>query len=112
MNDSQFHFFSYRRLPLRLTAQQVALMLNCHEEAIPALVMAKLLNPLGKPPANGVKFFCTEFILERCKDVKWLGRMTNVIHEYHRRKNAAKRTQPPHRNGSRPSSDVPGARED
>ena len=96
MNDLECRFFAMLRQPQpRLTAQQVAWLLNCRDHDIPALVAAKLLKPLGNPPANGVKYFGTTFVLERCQDVAWLARVTNAIHDYWRRKNAAKKPKPP-----------------
>jgi hypothetical protein len=95
MNDQQRNFLTVlRQPPPRLTAQQTAWALNCQEHDIPALIAAKLLKPLGSPPANGVKYFCTQFVLERSKDTTWLARITNAIHEHWRRKNAAKKSHP------------------
>ena len=52
------------QLPARLTAEQAAWVLNCQVHDIPALVAARLLKPLGNPPANGIKFFATADLLE------------------------------------------------
>ena len=56
------------QLPARLTAEQAAWVLNCQPHDIPVLVAAKLLKPLGNPPANGIKFFATADLLEAVKD--------------------------------------------
>jgi hypothetical protein len=45
-----------RRLPARLTVEQVAWVLNCQPHDVPILVAARLLKPLGSPPPNSVKF--------------------------------------------------------
>jgi hypothetical protein len=52
------------QLPARLTAEQAAWVLNCQPHDVPILVVARLLKPLGNPPANSVKFFATLELLE------------------------------------------------
>ena len=79
-------------LPARIYAEQVGWLLNCPPYNIPVLVAARLLKPLGNPPANSVKFFATAEILELSKDKAWLGRMTNTVHHYWRDKNGRKKT--------------------
>jgi hypothetical protein len=81
-------------LPARLTAEQAAWVLNCQPHDIPALVAAKLIKPLGNPPANGIKFFATTELLENTKDRNWLIRMSATIYQHWHKKNAHKR-QPP-----------------
>ncbi len=51
MSDDQHRFLALLgQLPARLTAEQVAWVLNCQAGDIPILVMARLLKPLGNPP--------------------------------------------------------------
>jgi hypothetical protein len=78
-------------LPARLTAEQTAWVLNCQPHDVPVLVAAKLLKPLGNPPANGVKFFATANLLEQIKDHNWLVRMSATIYQHWQKKNAAKK---------------------
>jgi hypothetical protein len=54
-------------------------------------VAARLLKPLGNPPANSVKFFAALELLEQTKDRAWLAKVTNAIVQHWQRKNAAKR---------------------
>jgi hypothetical protein len=76
MRDDQHKFLMLLgQLPARLTAEQAAWVLNCQPHDVPALVAAKLLKPLGNPPANGIKFFATADVLEASKDRHWLARM-------------------------------------
>lgn len=92
MRDDQHRFFTiHGRLPARVTAEQAGWLLNCLPHNIPVLVAARLLKPLGNPPANSVKFFATAEILELSKDEAWLDRMTNALYRYWRIKNANKR---------------------
>jgi hypothetical protein len=92
MRDDQHRFLSLLgQLPARLTVEQVAWVLNCQPHDIPVLVAKRLLKPLGNPPANGVKYFCTLSLLELTKDPAWLGKMTNAIHDYWRVKNGRKK---------------------
>ena len=67
------------QLPARLTAEQVAWMLNCQPADVPVLVAARLLKPLGNPPANTVKFFAATDLLELIKDRNWLAKATNTL---------------------------------
>jgi hypothetical protein len=91
MRDDQHKFLMLLgQLPARLTVEQTAWVLNCQAHDIPTLVSAKLLKPLGNPPANGVKYFSTLLLLEVMRDATWLGKMTNALHGYWRSKNLRK----------------------
>lgn len=93
MNDQQHQLLSLAdRLPARLTTEQVAVILNCQVHDIPVLVAARLLKPLGNPPANGIKFFAAAKLLELSQDESWLSRATNAIHQHWHRKNRRKHT--------------------
>ena len=76
--------------PARLTAEEVACVLNCQPHDIPVLVKVKLLKPLGNPAANGSKFFATADVLEHSKDRNWLVRVTNTLQQHWHNKNARK----------------------
>ncbi|HTB84138.1 MAG TPA: hypothetical protein VK742_10835 [Candidatus Sulfotelmatobacter sp.] len=77
--------------PARLTAEQVAWVLNCQPHDIPVLVATRLLKPLGNPQPNSVKYFAALEVLELVKDRAWLVRMTNALNQHWQEKNAAKR---------------------
>jgi len=92
MKESQLQFLSVAgRWPCRLTAEQTAWVINCQPHDIPALVTARLLKPLGNPPANGIKFFATKEVLESAEDRNWLARVSATIHQHWHRKNATKK---------------------
>lgn len=98
MREDQHRFLTLLgRLPARLTAEQAAWVLNCQPHDVPALVAARLLKPLGNPPPNGSKFFATAELLEASKDSHWLARMSTIIYDHWRKKNA--RTKAPATNG-------------
>jgi hypothetical protein len=89
MRDEQHQFLTLLgQLPARLTAEQAAWVLNCQVHDLPALVAAKLLKPLGNPPANGIKFFATVDVLEHVRDRNWLVRVTSTINQHWQKKNA------------------------
>ena len=75
------------QLPARLTAEQAAWVLNCQPHDIPALIAARLIKPLGNPPANGSKYFATADVLESVKDRNWLQRMSATIYQHWHKKN-------------------------
>jgi hypothetical protein len=79
------------QVPARLTAEQVAWVLNCQPHDVPVLVAAKLLKALGNPPANCVKFYCSLEVLEQAKDRSWLAKVTNALNQHWQRKNAIKK---------------------
>ena len=92
MRDDQLRFLSVLgRLPARLTAEQVAWVINCQPHDVPVLVVARLLKPLGNAPPNSVKYFATAELLELMQDRTWLAKMTNVVNQHWRRKNQRKR---------------------
>jgi hypothetical protein len=96
MSDDQHRFLALLgQLPARLTAEQVAWVLNCQAHDVPILVMARLLKPLGNPATNSVKYFATMDVLELTKDRTWLAKLTNAIGEHWKRKNVQKKGRSP-----------------
>ncbi len=92
MKAEHYQFLSLAgQLPARLTAEQVAWVLNCQPHDVPVLVAARLLRPLGNPPQNSVKFYCALEVIEQAKDRTWLSKVTNALNLYWQRKNAAKK---------------------
>jgi hypothetical protein len=91
--DQQRFLTVMGQLPPRLTADQAACMLNCQAHDIPALVAAKLLKPIGKPPANGIKYFATPDLLEKIKDRNWVVRVTITICQHWQKRNAGNRNR-------------------
>ena len=83
------------QLPARLTAEQVAWVLNCQPHDVPVLVAARLLKPLGNPPQNSVKFFAASEVLEQVKDRAWLAKVTNALNQHWQKKNASKKNGAP-----------------
>jgi hypothetical protein len=94
MKEAQHQFLSLGRLPARLTAEQVAWLLNCQTHDLPILVATRLLKPLGNPAPNAIKFFDTAELQELVKDRTWLGKVTNAINLHWRKNNAGKKIQP------------------
>src|ERR1039457_6587648 len=91
MKEEQHQFLRLLgQLPARLTAEQAAWGLNCQPHDVPILVVARLLKPLGNPPANSVKFFAALELLELVKDRTWLAKVTNALNQHWQKKNAAK----------------------
>ena len=89
MRDDQHQFLTLLgQLPARLTAEQAAWVLNCQVHDIPALITARLIKPLGNPPANGIKYFATVDLLEKVKDRNWLVRVSATICQHWQKKNA------------------------
>lgn len=91
MREEQYHWLRLvGQPPARLTAEQVACLLNCQPHDIPVLAAARLLKPLGNPAPNGIKFFAASEVLELAKDRAWLAKVTNAINGHWRKQNAAK----------------------
>jgi len=80
MNIDCLQLLDRRRLPARLTPEQVAPLLGFSAHDIPVLVKAKLLKPLGNPAQQAVKYFAAADI-EKCSlDSNWLNRATRAIY--------------------------------
>jgi hypothetical protein len=79
------------QLPARLTAEQVAWVINCQPHDVPVLVAARLLRPLGSPPPNSVKFFAALEVLEQVRDRTWLAKVTNALNQHWQKRNASKK---------------------
>jgi len=88
MRDEQHRFLSLSGyLPARLNAEQVGWLLNCHVNDVAILTSSRILNPLGSPAPNSVKYFATTEILELSKDRIWLAKFTNAIGQHWKSKN-------------------------
>lgn len=86
-DDRRYFLASLRRLPLRVTAEETAWLLNCAEHDIPCLILAKLLRPLGKPARNARKFFDPDEILQSSKNREWKDKVSAAIYEHWRKQN-------------------------
>ena len=94
MKEEQQRFLSLLgQLPARLTAQQAAWVLNCQPQDVPILVAARLLKPLGNPPANSVKFFAASELLEQIEDRTWLAKVKSALNQHWPVRNAARKTR-------------------
>ena len=93
MKEQQERFLNLRTNPSRLSVEETAWFLGFSPHEVPILVARGLLKPLGHPQPNTVKFFPAATVEELRKDVKWLGRATDVIMEHWRGKNARKTTR-------------------
>src|ERR1035438_3255617 len=94
MRDDQHRFMiQMGQRPARLTAEQVAWLLNCQPADVPVLVAAKLLKPLGNPLPNAVKFFASADLVELGQDRNWLAKATNTLGQYWHKKNATRKTR-------------------
>ena len=82
------------QLPARLTAEQVAWVLNCQPHDVPVLVTARLLKPLGNPSSYSVKYFAASEVLQQMTDRTWLAKVTNALNQYWQRKNGRKAGRP------------------
>ena len=58
------------------------------EHDIPVLIAAGLLNPLGNPPTNAVKYFGTVEILAMAGESAILDKIRSKVYEYWRGKNS------------------------
>jgi hypothetical protein len=90
------------QLPARLTAEQVAWVLNCQTHDVPVLVAARLLKPLGNPRPNAIKFFATAELLELTKNKAWLVKVTNAVNLHWQKNNATKKNSPANESFSPP----------
>lgn len=91
MSPERKEFLNLRDKPARLTVEEAAIYLGFSANDIPILVARGLLDPLGNPPPNGVKYFAAAELTELKADRRWLARATDAIHRYWKEKNAQRK---------------------
>ena len=87
MNEKSTLFLP--RLPARLDVNQVAEVLGFLPHEIPMLLKTGLLKPLGKPAANGHKFFCTAEVSSLSENREWLDKATRAVAKHWKDRNLA-----------------------
>jgi predicted transcriptional regulator len=85
---------SCSRLPARLAVDQVAEILGFLPHEISVLMRAGLLKPLGRPAANGHKFFCATEIAELSLNRDWLDKATRTVTKRWQERNRKQKTTP------------------
>lgn len=58
------------------------------------IVVATIVEFLGTPQPNSVKYFAAVDVLELTKDRSWLAKMTNTVSQHWRTKNQHKTARP------------------
>ena len=93
MNNERKDFLGVTRaIPGRLDAQETAWYLGFAVHDIPILVNAGLLKPLGRPPANAVKYYAAVTLAKLREDTQWLARATDAVVKHWQNKNGRKPT--------------------
>lgn len=73
-----------------MNAEETAWFLGFGAHEISILIAARLLKPLGSPATNGCKYFSTKELERLGNDPVWMGKASDAIVKYWRRKNAKK----------------------
>ena len=77
-----------RRLPARLKAEEVSVLLGCSQDDLRILARAGVLRPLGGSiPPNVVKYYAAIDIEALMSDRSFLEKMTRALLKSHRAKN-------------------------
>lgn len=74
----------------RLRPEDAARIIGCQPHDIPVLVRRGLLTPLGRPPANAVKYFSRSKVLELCGQESWLAQVSDALVHHWQRKNSGR----------------------
>jgi hypothetical protein len=85
MNEKSM--LSVPRLPARLDVKQAAEILGFLPHELTVLLKAALLKPLGKPAANGHKFFSAAEILALSENREWLDKATRAVAKHWKNRN-------------------------
>ena len=85
MNEKSMLFVP--RLPARLDLKQAAEILGFLPHELTVLLKVGLLKPLGKPAANGHKFFCSVEISALSADRDWLDKATRAVSRHWKERN-------------------------
>lgn len=102
MQQEKQNFRNLKSPPARLSAEETAWFLGFSPHEIPVLMANGLLKPLGRPPANGQKYFATATLEELRRDIKWLAKASDTIVDHWRCKNGRKSTAPSTNRPARP----------
>jgi len=87
MNPERKEFLSLPTLPGRFNPSEAAWRLGFEPHDIPILIRVGLLKPLGRPPANSVKYFAGIEIEELKRDAKWLAKASDALRHHWKLKN-------------------------
>ena len=87
MKTEQSQFLNLRRLPGRVTAEEASWVLGVALSDISILVANKLLQPLGKPAPNAVRYFASSELEERRADKSWLDKACAALGRHWRTRN-------------------------
>jgi hypothetical protein len=82
MNNERRELLNLRNLPARLEVEEAAWYLGFAAHAIPIIIRAGLLKPLGHPARNGAKYFATATLAELRNDPQWLARASDAVIRY------------------------------
>src|SRR5271156_3330766 len=93
MNNDLPHLLSVRRLPGRINADQVAILLGFMPHDIPILVKAKMLKPLGSPAQQAVKYFAAAEIEKLAHEEAWPGGATKSTYNHWVGQNQSRKTK-------------------
>jgi hypothetical protein len=85
MNENSALFLP--RLPARLEVNQTAEILGFLPHELRVLLKSGLLKPLGKPAANGHKFFCAVEISALSENREWLDKATRAVARHWKNRN-------------------------
>jgi hypothetical protein len=85
MNDKSILFLP--RLPARLDVRQASEILGFLPHELTVLLKSGLLKPLGKPAANGHKFFSAVEISALSQDREWLDKATRAVAKHWKERN-------------------------
>ena len=89
MSSDQTNLLQLLRLPARLTVEETSWFLGVSPKDISTLVAAKLLKPLGHPPANGQKFFAACELERLRNDADWLAKASDTLVRHWRKRNSS-----------------------
>jgi hypothetical protein len=89
IDTSSLDVLSCRRLPARLTINQVGMLLNFQPYELLLLMRLGLLKCLNSPTAgtNCRKFFSADYIQKLAADPSWLSQVTKAVARAIREKN-------------------------
>lgn len=88
MSLNRRDWFSLILLPGRLTTGEMEMTIGLPPGSAPILIRVGLLRPLGRPPANGHKYFSRDYVLALCKDEKWLARASDALVKHWAKRNS------------------------
>ena len=93
MNPDRKEYLNLTTKPGKVTAEEAGWHLGFNTHEIPILTGAGMLQPLGNPADNGVKFFLSKELDQLCENRDWYSKACDTVIKYWKDRNLQRPTR-------------------